>query len=104
MLDWFEKNWFSLFIPLIVFVSFTILAFFVRFKFSRYIIERLKSVKWAGKEILISNLTIIVFYWILILGVYTAVELSPIKGQIYINYYMQSSSDSIFCIFNICYL
>jgi len=84
MLDWFEKNWFSLFVPLIVFVSFTILAFFVRFKFSKYIIDRLKSVKWAGKEILISNLTIIVFYWILILGAYTAVELSPIKGQIYI--------------------
>ncbi|WP_353683737.1 DUF5752 family protein [Thermodesulfovibrio sp. 3907-1M] len=84
MLEWFEKNWFIFFVPLIVLVSFTILAFFVRFKFSKYIIDRLKSVKWAGKEIVISNLTIIIFYWILIIGAYTAVELSPVKGQIYL--------------------
>ncbi|GAQ95535.1 mechanosensitive ion channel [Thermodesulfovibrio aggregans] len=84
MFEWFERNWFTLFVPLTVFVSFVILAFFIRFKFSKYIIDRLKSVKWAGKEILISNLAIIIFYSILILGAYTAVELSPIKGNLYI--------------------
>lgn len=62
MFEWFERNWFTLFVPLTVFVSFVILAFFIRFKFSKYIIDRLKSVKWAGKEILISNLAIIIFF------------------------------------------
>ncbi len=84
MFDWFEKDWLSVFVPLIVFITFTVLAFWIRFKFSKYINSKLEQIKWAEKDILLSNLTIIVFYWILILGTYTAVEISPIKGSLYI--------------------
>ncbi len=84
MLDWLEKNWFSVFVPLVVFISFLILAFWIRFKFSKYIYPKLEKIKWTGKDILFSNLKILLFYWILILGVCTALELSPIKGAVYV--------------------
>lgn len=82
MFEWFEKNWFSLFVPLIVFLSFIVLAFWTRFKLSKYLHYRLEQIKWAG-QFLVQNFTTIVFYWILILGAYTAVEISPIKGSLY---------------------
>lgn len=84
MFEFFEKNWFSLIVPLIVFISFAILAFWIRFKIFKYVKFKIEKIKWIGKDILLKNLIILVFYWILILGAYTAIELSPIKGSFYI--------------------
>ena len=85
MFEWIEKNWLSVFVPFIVFFSFTILAFWLRFRLvPSYVNTKLKAVKWQGKELLIKNVTIFAFYCILILGAYTAIEISPVKGSIYI--------------------
>ncbi|GLI52459.1 DUF5752 family protein [Thermodesulfovibrio yellowstonii] len=84
MYEWFEKNWFSIIVPLIVCISFIIVAFWIRFRLFEYLKFKTEQIKWIGKDILIKNLIIMVFYWILILGVYTAIELSSIKGAIYV--------------------
>ncbi|GAB6182829.1 DUF5752 family protein [Thermodesulfovibrio hydrogeniphilus] len=84
MFEWFEKNWISIFVPSIVLIGFSILAFWIRFKLSKYVYSKLIQIKWPGKDILFSNITIAIFYCILILGAYTALEISTIKNSLYI--------------------
>lgn len=84
MIEWINKNWFSLFVPLIVFFSFLIFAFWTKARLFKYINFKIKDLKWNRQGLLSKNLAILAFYWILISGAYTAIELSSLKGPIYV--------------------
>ncbi len=84
MFEWIEKNWISIIVPLVVFLSFIILSFWIRFKFLKYISAKLENFKWIGRDILLENVSFLIFYWTIILGTYIAVEISPLKDSLYV--------------------
>lgn len=75
MIEWFTKNWLSITTPAIVF-----LAFFVVAVWSRRALNGLFSrIKWEGGETLLRTVRNPFFLWCLILGTFTAVQLSTLS-------------------------
>ena len=81
MIEWLTKNWLSLTVPTIVFLSFFVVAIWARRTVYNYLNGLFAKIKWEGSEILLQTIRTPFFQWCLILGAYTAIQVSTVSPQ-----------------------
>lgn len=81
MIEWLNKNWVLMTVPIIVFLSFFVVAIWARRTFYNYLNRLFSKVKWEGSEILLQTTKAPFFQWCIILGAYTAILVSTLSPQ-----------------------
>ncbi len=76
MIEWLTKNWLSITVPAVVFLSFFVVAIWARRTVCNYLNELLSKIKWEGREIFLQTIRLSFFQWCLILGAYAAIQVS----------------------------
>ncbi|MDP3296985.1 MAG: DUF5752 family protein [Thermodesulfovibrionia bacterium] len=76
MIEWLTKNWLSITVPAVVFLSFFVVAIWARRTVCNYLNELLSKIKWEGREIFLQRIRLSFFQWCLILGAYAAIQVS----------------------------
>lgn len=79
MIEWITENWLSLTVPTIVFLAFLVVAVWVRRVIYNYLNGVFAKVKWEGSEILLQATRAPFFQWCLMLGAYTAIQVSTLS-------------------------
>ncbi|MGQ9571028.1 MAG: DUF5752 family protein [Thermodesulfovibrionales bacterium] len=79
MIDWLNKNWVSITVPTIVFLAFFVVAIKARKAVYNYLESLFAKIKWEGSQIFLQGISAPFFQWCLILGAYTAIQLSTLS-------------------------
>src|SRR5574340_1384999 len=79
MIEWLNKNWVSITVPAIVFLAFFVVAIWARRTFYGYLDRLFAKIKWEGSQILLQTTRTPFFQWCVILGVYTAIQISTLS-------------------------
>lgn len=79
MIEWLSKNWHSITVPTIVFLAFFVVAIWARRTFYNYLDKLFAKIKWEGSQILLQTTRTPFFQWCVILGVYTAIQISTLS-------------------------
>ncbi|MDP3112673.1 MAG: DUF5752 family protein [Thermodesulfovibrionales bacterium] len=79
MTEWLNKNWISITVPTIVFLAFFVVAIWARRTLFNYLKGLFAKIKWEGSQILLQTTRAPFFQWCVILGVYTAIQISTLS-------------------------
>ncbi|MEW6214410.1 MAG: DUF5752 family protein [Nitrospirota bacterium] len=79
MIEWLNKNWLSLIVPAIVFLAFFVVAIWARRAVYNYFEGFFSKIKWEGSQIFLQIIIAPFFQWCLILGAYTAIQVSTLS-------------------------
>lgn len=79
MIDWLNRNWLSITAPAIVFLAFLVVAIWARRALYNYLDRLFVKIKWEGSQALIQATKAPFFQWCVILGVYTAIQISTLS-------------------------
>lgn len=79
MTEWLTQNWLSIIVPAIVFLAFFVIAIWLKRTVSNYLEGLFAKIKWEGSHILIETTRTPFFQWCLILGAYTAIQVSTLS-------------------------
>lgn len=79
MIEWLSKNWLSITVPIIVFLAFFVVAIWARKTLYDYLERLFDKIKWEGSQILLETTRTPFFQWCLILGAYTAIQISTLS-------------------------
>lgn len=79
IIEWLNENWLSLTVPTIVFWAFFVVAIWARRTLYNYLDGLFIKIKWEGSEILLQTVRTPFFQWCLILGAYTATQISTLS-------------------------
>ena len=79
MIEWLNKNWLSITVPAIVFLAFFVVAIWARKTLYNYLDRLFTKIKWEGSQILLQTTRTPFFQWCVILGVYTAIQISTLS-------------------------
>ena len=90
MIEWLNKNWLSITVPTIVFLAFIVVAVWARRTFFNYLDGLFARIKWDGSQVLLQTTRAPFFQWCLILGAYTAIQVSTLSP------YLKALSGRIF--------
>ena len=81
MIEWLTENWLLMTAPTIVFLSFFVVAIWARRTLYNYLKGLFAKIKWEGSEIFLQTIRSPFFQWCLILGAYTAIQISTLSPQ-----------------------
>ncbi|PKL52135.1 MAG: hypothetical protein CVV37_02930 [Nitrospira bacterium HGW-Nitrospira-1] len=81
MNEWLTKNWLSITAPTIVFMAFFVVAIWARRTLFNYLNGLFFKIKWEGSEILLRTTKTPFFQWCLLMGAYTAIQISTLSPQ-----------------------
>ena len=79
MIEWFNKNWLSITVPGVIFLSFLVVAIWARRAVYNYLNGLFAKIKWEGSQIFLQTTSAPFFQWCLILGAYTAIQVSTLS-------------------------
>jgi len=79
MIEWLNKNWLSITVPTIVFLAFFVVAIWARRAVYKYFEGLFSKIKWEGSQIFLQIISAPFFQWCLILGAYTAIQVSTLS-------------------------
>ncbi len=79
IIEWLNENWLSITVPAIVFLAFFVVAIWARRTLYNYLDGLFVKTKWEGSEILLQTVRTPFFQWCLILGAYTAIQVSTLS-------------------------
>lgn len=79
MIEWLNKNWLSITVPTIVFLAFFVVAIWARRAVYNYLEGLFAKIKWEGSQIFLQIISAPFFQWCLILGAYTAIQVSTLS-------------------------
>jgi small-conductance mechanosensitive channel len=79
MIEWLSKNWLSITVPTIVFLAFFVVAVWTRRALYNYLEGLFTKIKWEGSQIFLQTTRRSFFQWCLILGAYTAIQISTLS-------------------------
>jgi len=81
MIEWLNKNWISITVPAIVFLSFIVIAIWARKALYNYFNGLFAKIKWQGSHIFLQITKVSFFQWCLLIGAYTAILVSTLSPQ-----------------------
>jgi len=79
MTEWITDNWLSLTAPTIVFLAFFVVAVWLRRNVYNYLYGLFAKIKWEGSQELLWKAGAALFQWCIILGAYTAIQISTLS-------------------------
>ena len=79
MVEWLNKNWLSITVPTIVFLAFFVVALWARRSVYKYFEGLFSKIKWEESQIFLKIISAPFFQWCLILGAYTAIQVSTLS-------------------------
>jgi small-conductance mechanosensitive channel len=79
VIEWISNNWLGITVPLIVFLAFIVLSIWIRRRLYHYLEKVFSQTKWEGGNIFIATTRNPFFHWCLILGGFTAIQVSPLS-------------------------
>ncbi|MBI4688550.1 MAG: mechanosensitive ion channel family protein [Nitrospirae bacterium] len=80
MIEWLTKDWLSITVPVVVFLSFFVVAIWARRTVYSYLNNLLSKTKWEEREIFLQAIRHPIFQWCIILGAYSAVQISALSS------------------------
>jgi small-conductance mechanosensitive channel len=81
MTDWLNENWLSITVPAIVFLAFIVVVIWARRTLYNYLNGLFSKIKWEGSEILLQTTKTPFFQWCLLVGAYSAIQVSTLSPQ-----------------------
>lgn len=79
VIEWISKNWLVITVPLIVFLAFIVVSIWARRRLYSYLEKVFSQTKWEGSVIFLNTTRTSFFQWCLILGGYTAIQISQLS-------------------------
>lgn len=81
MIEWLNNNWLLITAPAIVFLAFFVVAVWARRALYNYLEGLFVKIKWKESQVLLHTTKTPFFQWCLILGVYTAIQISTVTSH-----------------------
>jgi small-conductance mechanosensitive channel len=90
ILEWISDKWTAIAVPLVVFLAFVVVSIWARRRLYSYLERVFSLTKWEGSDIFLNTTRTSCFQWCLILGGYTAIQISELSP------YLKSLSGRLF--------
>lgn len=79
IIEWISSNWLGIIVPINFFLAFVVVSIWVRRRLYQYLETVFSQTRWEESRILLSVTKTPCFQWCLILGAYTAIQISPLS-------------------------
>lgn len=90
ILEWISEKWTAIAVPLVVFLAFVVVSLWLRRRLYNYLGKVFSLAKWEGSGVFLDTTRTSCFQWCLILGGYTAIQISELSP------YLKSLSGRLF--------
>ena len=90
IIEWISEKWAAIAVPLVVFLAFVVVSIWARRRLYNYLKKVFTLTKWEGSGIFLNTTRTSCFQWCLILGGYTAIQISELSP------YLKSLSGRLF--------
>ena len=90
IIEWISEKWTAIAVPLVVFLAFVVVSIWARRRLYNYLERVFSLTKWEGSDIFLNTTRTSCFQWCLVLGGYTAIQISELSP------YLKSLSGRLF--------